>query len=89
MDIEGAEYTALIPAIASGSLCATVDELQLELHDKHLARASTRNVSFDAAYAHHKDGHAQRLRELIREVETARKAGRCRTRVIVLNARNV
>lgn len=82
MDAEMAEYTALPAAIHSGSLCATVDELQLEQHD-HLFRAAiAKNVSLlsvhPLTFVEVQQFKARLASALKRVIET-RREGRCRT----------
>ena len=75
MDIEGAEYDALPPALEA--LCQGVDVLLLEMHARF----------FKERWRGHRPGfstnlsHVDHLITLLKSLPSRRQAGRCRTRV--------
>jgi hypothetical protein len=95
MDIEGAEYTALPPAIPQ--LCKYVDAMLLELHDKHLKqtrehlRQQTRDDAAGKAAvqaSHDALQQSKALHGALAALEVNRTAGKCRTKVKLLSASN-
>ena len=93
MDIEGAEYTALLPAIPQ--LCKSVDGMLLELHDKHLKNtrrslAKRDDAAGSAAVQASQDAlrQSQALHAALAAMAANHTAGNCRTRVKLLSARN-
>ena len=93
MDIEGAEYTALLPAIPQ--LCKYVDAMLLELHDKHLKMTrqalAQRADAAGTAAVQAAQGALQQSKALhgaLAALEANRTAGKCRTRVKLLSASN-
>jgi len=80
LDIEGAEYTALPPAIKSGVLCKTVDALQIEVHSKYLKYSVEDERSRSAIEPWFKNAHRKLLQQL-KWVGEQHKQGLCRTAV--------
>ena len=85
-DIEGAEFDALPPTIRSGTLCQSVDELQLERHIKALRVAREKfNLSSRAQLEQRNE-----LGALLRQLRRSAPGGsKCRTRVDELTRRDM
>jgi hypothetical protein len=79
-DAELAEFTALPPAIESGSLCSTVDRVQLEQHGFLLQKMVRQHLPVNGRPAEEEVQNLKRsLQDAIQHAKELQASGQCRT----------